>query len=105
MKEHLPNSTNNKAQSRHRTWRDGFDSRSSRTEDLKNGAWGLSRLVLSVNGRVQGNSWRAVLSWTHHQCSIHFESSRVARDASKRIWTTKTTRGQSWGSWGAERPI
>jgi len=46
---------------------------SSHTEDFKNGNWGLSSVVLGVNES------RAVLPLTRHQCSIHCESSRVAR--------------------------
>jgi len=34
---------------------------SGHTEDLKNGTCGLSSLVLSIDGRVQGNSSLAVL--------------------------------------------
>jgi len=38
-----------------------------------------------------------VLPFTHHQCSIHCESSRVARGASKRRWASQTTRDTSIG--------
>jgi len=34
----------------------GFDSRPGHTENLENGTCSLSRLVLSVNGWMQGNS-------------------------------------------------
>jgi len=55
---------------------------------LKNGTCGLSYLVLGVDGLVWGNSSRAVLPLTRHQCSIHCESSRVAHGERKQRWAT-----------------
>ena len=49
-------------------------SRSSHTDDLKNGTCSLSSLVLDVNGWVQGNCSRAELPLTLRQCSISCET-------------------------------
>ena len=56
----------------------------SHVENSKNGICRLSTLPLGVDGRVQGNSSRAVLALTRHQCNIHCES--------KRKWSPQTTR-------------
>jgi len=77
---------------RHHSWKTGFDSRSGHAENLKNDTCGLSSLVLRVDGRVHGNSSRAVLPLTRHQCRIHCESRRVTRGASKRRCALQTTR-------------
>jgi len=55
---------------RHHSWKTGFDSRSGHAENLKNDTCGLSSLVLRVDGRVHGNSSRAVLPLTRHQCAF-----------------------------------
>jgi len=62
------------------------------TEDLKTGTCGLFSHVLGVNGWLQGNGTRAVLLFTRHQCSIHWENRRVAHGASERRWVSQTTR-------------
>jgi len=41
---------------------------------------------------VQGNSSWAVLPLSRHQCSIRYESSRVALSASKRKWALQISR-------------
>jgi len=61
------------------------------TYDLKNGACGLSSLVL-CNEWVQGKASRALLLMARHQCNIHCGNSRVAYDESKWKWAPKTTR-------------
>ena len=45
----------------HQRWSEAFDSRTDRTEDLKNDSCGLSSLVIGVDGWVQGNSWPAAI--------------------------------------------
>ena len=80
---------------RHQIWQCGFDSRSGRTEDLKNDICDLSSLELGVDGWVQGNSSRTVLSLPRHQYSIHCETSH---GASKRRWSPQTTRDTPKGA-------
>jgi len=53
----------------------------SYTDDLKDGICGLSSLVLSGDGRVQGSSSPAVLPLTCYQCSANREISRVTHGA------------------------
>ena len=63
------------------------------TPKYSNGACGLSSIALGVNGWVQGNSSRAVLPLTRHQCNIHCENSRVDHGASKWRWALQTACG------------
>ena len=53
---------------------EGFDSRSGHTDDLKNGSFGLSGLVIGI--RMRRNASCAVLPIVCHLCSIHCKSSQ-----------------------------
>jgi len=72
----------------------GFDCRLGYTEDLKNGTCRLFGCPASRSVLMGGCKWTVqarVLPFTHHQCSIHWENSRVVHYASKRKYLQHAT--------------